>query len=167
METNYIKIECPEGYEIDLNNSNLKSGYIKFKPLELNYQRVSEKLFSGNPVFWIESNGLIESGKRLCPDLASNSNTYLQLDSLLALNKLCNVAKYLNKNWIPRTQQEKYHIQVHYSQDDLGQRVRKLIVKVHMTIRTSAVYFRTQDDAYQAIKILGEELILKALYLNH
>ena len=65
METKEIKINIPEGYEMDKENSTFEC--IKFKPIkkELTYEDVAEELFSKNmftsdikgKIFWISSSG--------------------------------------------------------------------------------------------------------------
>jgi hypothetical protein len=122
-----IKIECPEGYQIDEENSDIKNGIIKFKQKKLTYNDIAEE----------------------------------QLESILALNKLCNVAKYLNKEWLPNwddTYEKKYYFSI--SLDEL------LICPIYTT-NDGAVYFKTKELAQRAIEILGEKEIKKALILNH
>ena len=97
METKEIKINIPEGYEIDEENSTFKC--IKFKPIkkELTYEDVAEELFSKNmftsdikgKIFWISS-----SGAKLDKNNTTNRK---QLERLFALNQLLNIAEYYNK----------------------------------------------------------------------
>ena len=97
METKEIKINIPEGYEMDKENSTFEC--IKFKPIkkELTYEDVAEELFSKNmftsdikgKIFWISS-----SGAKLDKNNTTNRK---QLERLFALNQLLNIAEYYNK----------------------------------------------------------------------
>lgn len=97
METKEIKINIPEGYEIDEENSTFEC--IKLKPIkkELTYKDVAEELFSKN-LFTSDIHARIfevsSSGSQLDKNNATNKK---QLERLLALNQLFNIAEYYNK----------------------------------------------------------------------
>lgn len=89
METKELKIQVPEGYEIDKENSTFEC--IKFKPIKkcLTYDDVAKELFKGRNKYihaFSASDGWKES---VC-------TSDKQVEKLLAINKLMNVAKYLN-----------------------------------------------------------------------
>lgn len=98
METKEIKIKVPEGYEIDKENSTYEC--IKFKPIkkELTYKDVAEELFFEG-LFAIDFNGEIRhtssSSNSQCD--RNNATNKKQLERLLALNQLSNIAEYYNK----------------------------------------------------------------------
>ena len=99
METKEIKINVPEGYEIDEKNSTFEC--IKFKSIkkELTYEDVAERLFDGTGLyFYITSNGgvLPLAGIEDKND-KTNAPNRKQLKRLLALNQLLNIADYYNK----------------------------------------------------------------------
>ena len=101
METKEIKINIPKGYEIDEENSTFEC--IKFKPIKKNnitYQEICDNIFKGNYVYFIDSYGNIEDtllayirSTRMTLKNASNKK---QLERLLALNQLMNIAYYYN-----------------------------------------------------------------------
>lgn len=97
METKEIKIKVPEGYEIDKENSTCKC--IKLKPIkkELTYEDVAEELFPEN-LFTLNISGGISyissSGSQFDKN---NATSKKQLERLLALNQLFNIAEYYNK----------------------------------------------------------------------
>ena len=97
METKEIKIKVPDGYEIDKENSTFEC--IKFKPIkkELTYEDVAEELFSSS-LFTLDTIGRIY---HLCSPSSKfdkyNATSKKQLERLLALNQLFNIAEYYNK----------------------------------------------------------------------
>lgn len=96
METKEIKV--PEGYEIDKENSTLEC--IKFKPIkkELTYKDVVEELFS-NTCYYTDARGKITAptGLIIGKEYKNNAATKKQLERVLALNQLLNIAEYYNK----------------------------------------------------------------------
>lgn len=96
METKEIKIKVPEGYEIDKENSTLEC--IKFKPIkkELTYEDVVEELFS-NSYYYINGCCKIITGPMDAKYDKNNATNRKQLEKLLALNQLLNIAEYYNK----------------------------------------------------------------------
>ena len=98
METKEIKINVPEGYEIDKENSTFEC--VKFKPIKkgLTYKDVAEELFFEG-LFAIDFNGEIihasSSSNSQCD--RNNATNKEQLERLMALNQLLNIAEYYNK----------------------------------------------------------------------
>lgn len=161
METKEMKIQVPEGYEIDQENSTFEC--IKFKPINkcLTYDDVARKLFFGKSFFFIATCGDIEisNGKSKNAALKPNNCTsYNQGRKLLAINKLMNVAKYLNGDWKPdwnNSKEEKWFLKI----DECN---NVCTGDVEYTCLCN-VFFKSCDFARQAIKILGEETIKAAL----
>ena len=97
METKEIKINIPEGYEMDKENSTFEC--IKFKPIkkELTYEDVAEELFSSS-LFTLDTIGRIY---HLCSPNSKfdkyNATSKKQLKRLFALNQLLNIAEYYNR----------------------------------------------------------------------
>ena len=80
MENNQLTIDIPEGMEIDLENSNLAKGIVKFKKKDITYGDILQECptnFSGIRV------------RNHC------------IDKILAISKLMNIAKYYNGDWEP------------------------------------------------------------------
>lgn len=98
METKEIKIDVPEGYEIDEEKSTFEC--IKFKPVkkELTYEDVAKELFSKD-IFATNMHGEIVHGTWTGNSTfdKNNATTCKQLEKLLALNQLLNIAEYYNK----------------------------------------------------------------------
>lgn len=96
METKEIKIKVPEGYEIDEENSTYEC--IKFKPIkkELTYKDVAKELFLKG-MFITNICGEIYKVSSASPYDKNNATNKKQLERLMALNQLLNVAEYYNK----------------------------------------------------------------------
>lgn len=99
METKEIKIQVPEGYEIDKENSTFEC--IKFKSIrnDITYEDVCNTIFV-NDTYFTSDRGYIHKGAKwdneILPDknIATNKK---QLKKLLALNQLLNIAEYYNR----------------------------------------------------------------------
>lgn len=160
METKEMKIVPPEGYEIDRENSTFEC--VKFKPIkkDLTYEDVAEKLFLKKDVYYIDNDGriiLLKGALRLTAINSNNCTSHKQGGKLLAINKLMNVAKYLNCGWEPDWDNE----------DELKYFINKNRAGIYVSRNNcnnfSIVYFKTKESAQQAIDILGEETIRFAL----
>ena len=97
METKEIKIDIPKGYEIDKENSTFEC--IKFKPIKkyITYKDVCDNIFAKNYGYYISPSGNIygTSLKKFAYD-ADNAPNKKQIEKLLALNQLMNIAYYYN-----------------------------------------------------------------------
>ena len=99
MKTKEVKIQAPKGYEIDKENSTFEC--VKFKPIikkNITYEEVCNKLFKKFNGYFITSFGETDTfyykSDKFAPNSATNNK---QLEKLLALNKLLNIAEYYNK----------------------------------------------------------------------
>ena len=97
METKEIKINIPEGYEIDKENSTFEC--IKFRPRKkyITYEDCCEKLFPNIGYYTTSHGEIINDGlsDEYITDL-NNAPNKKQLERLLALNQLMNIAYYYN-----------------------------------------------------------------------
>jgi hypothetical protein len=156
-----IEFKIPEGYVFDKDNST--ENVIRFKPIkkEITYQDVKNELFADTKKCYLECAGDICSSRTI---KYCNINTIMatsknQIEQLLALNKLMNVAKYLNGDWEPdfkNDNQHKYYIS--YDSD-----TKQLKIGFKQYMNDGSVYFKSEELALQAIDILGEEEVKKAL----
>lgn len=161
MKTQELKIEAPEGYEVDWENSS--NNTIRFKPSEKKtYMDICRELFLNKPSCRLTDLGVIKhatctSGAIIHHRTISTSKK--QLEQLLALNKLMNVAKYLNGDWEPdflNIEERKWFICYDYEDSMLD-------TDFSAYYRNSVVYFKSEELTQQAIEILGEEEVKKAL----
>ena len=146
-----LEFKIPEGYVFDKDNSS--NNVIRFKPIKekITYQDIINNIKAKNIGISVQ-HGLTKIGT----DCFITSEK--QLEQLLAINKLMNVAKYLNGDWKInwRSKQEKYYIVYDYW---------NYVLKVTSAncYRSTLVYFESPSLAKQAIEILGEEEVKKAL----
>lgn len=163
MENKELQIILPEGYEIDKENSTFEK--IVFKKVEekLTYTKIIKELFNGKKYYYINDYGTIketydpEKIIDFCDTDPNNAPTKHQLERLLALNKLMNVAHYLNDGWEPNwkdNSEGKYCIIFN-----------GFICTVENNVWAShgGVVFKSMELAEQAIEILSEETVKLAL----
>lgn len=97
MERKEVKIQAPEGYEIDKENSTFEC--IKFKPIKryITYEDVCNSILEAG--YYINSYGKIVGSITYAANLRtgkSNATNTKQLERILALNQLLNIAEYYN-----------------------------------------------------------------------
>ena len=99
METKELKIQVPNGYEIDQEKSTLEC--IKFKPMKKNitYKDVSNKLFGDYEkiYYYSDSCGDIQFCQTTNVEDENSATNKKQLKRILALNQLLNIAEYYNR----------------------------------------------------------------------
>lgn len=110
MATKELKIQAPEGYEIDKENSTLEC--IRFKPTkkDITYKDICDVILKTG--YFINNRGEIieiyEHDKNIRIDV-NNAPNRKQLERLLALNQLFNIAEYYNKQH-PKQNHTQYYI---------------------------------------------------------
>lgn len=132
-----IRIQVPEGMEIDRENSTFEC--IKFKPKELTYQEIAKKFQPYNS------------------SVCTNGD---HLSKLITFRKLHEVADYLNGDWKPdwsNDTQSKYIISYNGIKETL-------FIQSCWYVTQGLVCFSSKENALKAIKIIGEEE-LKQFYL--
>ena len=115
-EEKSFKVQIPEGYEIDKENSTFEC--IKFKKLKSEYPKSWNEAFVGNNVFgyWVGSSGEIRVANRIA--LRGDKNTFKyeeQAESMLAYAQLTQLMALpcYNGDWVPNwndLSQQKYFI---------------------------------------------------------
>lgn len=143
MENNQLTIDIPEGMEIDLENSNLAKGIIKFKQSIITYKDVEDTLKLGIN----------------CKSMLVNKNN---VSKLVTLSKLMNIAKYYNKDWNPNLrslEESKYYIYYSTRNNTYG-------VANTSNIKYGNIYFRSYKDAKAVIDNPNFRDILDAIYKN-
>ena len=124
-----IRIQIPEGMEIDRENSTFEC--IKFKPKKLTYIEVSKKFPKNSSVL-------------------TNTDHFLKL---VTFRKLLEVADYFNGDWKPDWKNKK---QIKYS-ILYDHEIKKLSLFEFRSKNLSIPCFSSKENALKAIKIIGEE----------
>ena len=143
IKNNQLTIDIPEGMEIDLENSDLAKGIVRFKQSIITYKDVEDTLKLGIN----------------CKSIMVNKNN---VSKLVTLSKLMNIAKYYNGDWKPNWRglmEPKSYI--YYS-------TRSNIYGVANTSSTKYgnIYFRSYKDAQAVIDNPNFRDILDAIYKN-
>lgn len=156
-------IQIPDTLEV----KEIKAGKIILveKEKKLTYEGVADKIFpNGAYHYYIDSNSIICNIRNYSSNykLSNNALSIKQLEKLLAINKLMNVAKYLNGDWQPDWNDDniKYFIEL----DCLD---NKLNIARISSFNCSIVYFKSEELVKQAIEILGEDTIRLALCTDY
>ena len=104
-EEKSFKVQIPEGYEIDKENSTFE--YIKYKKLKSEYPKSWAEAFVGNNVYgyWVGSSGEIRVADRIA--LCGDKNTFKyeeQAESMLAYAQLTQLMALpcYNGDWKPK-----------------------------------------------------------------
>lgn len=152
-----LKIEIPEGYEIDKEKSSFEKIIFKKVKKKLTYEQVADKLFKNKNHYYTNEDGDVTEASIgwHCPNVAPTEH---QLEKLLAINKLMNVAYYLNGNWEPNWNDGSQKFFMYYNTTN-----RDIEIDVNTYFNSGVVYFKSKEFVKQAIEILGEETIKLAL----
>lgn len=153
-----IKITVPEGYEIDKENSTFEC--IKFKKKGLAYKDICHSLFSDKDTYYISTIGNIDhvvakGDDVYCPNSATSEH---QAEQLLAINKLMNVAAYLNEKPLDWGDASKGKWSIGFRRE-----TDELCYLCSVGICELQVYFDSNEHARQAVEILGEDVVKTAL----
>ena len=139
IKNNQLTIDIPEGMEIDLENSNLAKGIVKFKKKDITYEDILQ-------TYTIEYGSLVVPSRHI--------------DKLLAVSKLMDIAKYYNKNWKPNwsnSKENKFCIKFDYHKD-------RLYVDYNNSIGAGDVFFKNSEDARTVINNPNFRDILDTIY---
>ena len=139
IKNNQLTIDIPEGMEVDLENSDLSEGIVKLKPKNLTYDDILQ-------AYAANFGSLVVSSRNI--------------DKLLAVSKLMDIAKYYNKNWKPNwsnSKENKFCIKFDYHKD-------RLYVDYNNSIGAGDVFFKNSEDARTVINNPNFRDILDTIY---
>lgn len=154
-----ITIKIPDNYELKQDGNTYT---IVEKEKRLTYEDIARELFSKS-YHYIDSSGKIHNEHTDDYHITepNNCTSQKQAEKLLAINKLMNVAKYLNDGWQPdwdKPVECKYYINTYSKQ---------LKVTFNTWVCSGDIYFKSEELAEKAIEILGEETIRLALCTDY
>jgi hypothetical protein len=158
MEENYIVID---GKRIKLSEETAKEIKNKLN-IDIDYKDICDKLFKNEKYYYINYDGKIYSYTSNISMVDRNTAiSREQLENLMCYNQLVNVAVYLNKDWDIKLCDQKYY---HW----LGENENELqICSYDSLVRNANVFFKSKKLANRATKILGEEIVMKALNVQN
>lgn len=116
----------------------------------ITYDDICKELFFEKTAYWVHENEIKEGVIRCSYNDIDNYTSLAQAKRTLAFNKLQNIAKYLNKGWKP----------------DFTDSNPRTICKNRAggynflsngLLQAGAIYFKTEELAQEAIRIMGEE----------
>lgn len=117
----------------------------------ISYDDICKKLFLHKRTYWVYDKKIENnvSGYITYNDL-SNCASMAQAKRLAAFNKLQNIAKYLNKGWEPdfRSPEKKWCI----VKDG-----ESFSIRYNQAINDASIYFKNEDLANEAIRLMGKE----------
>lgn len=117
----------------------------------ITYDDVLKELFLNKIASWVGISRIYTAtvGRANYNDL-NNCTSYAQAKRLLAFNKLMNIAKYLNGDWMPDFDgdQENWNI---------GKEGDTFLAMYTRYVNKASVYFKSKDIALEAIRLMGEE----------
>lgn len=116
----------------------------------ITYDDICKELFFGKTAYWNCGNNIEDSITDYSYNDIDNCTSIAQAKRLVAFNKLQNIAKYLNKGWKPNFDgnQKNWNI---IKDDDT------FVVMFTSSANKACVYFKSEDLAKEAIRIMGEE----------
>ena len=141
IKNNQLTIDIPEGMEIDLENSDLAKGIVKFKKKDITYENVED---------------VLKLGKNCKSIIINESNA----SKLVALSRLMNIAKYYNGDWKPdldNSVKPKYYIKYNTG---------TYTVDYNYTYNYGNIFFKNKEDAIAVIYNPNFRDILDAVYKN-
>ena len=139
MENNQLTIDIPEGMEIDLENSDLAKGIVKFKKKDITYDDILQAYAT-------------DFGGIRVPNHCINKN--------LAISQLMNIAEYYNKDWKPgwnNSDKSKYYIRYNTG---------TYAVDCNYTYNYGNIFFKNKKDVQAVIDNPNFRDILDAIYKN-
>lgn len=139
IKDNQLTINIPEGMEVDIENSDLKEGVIRFKKKQLTYGDITRSLDGCSALVYATKN----------------------FGKLVAIDKLTNIAKYYNGNWKPNQKNlsPKYYIY-------FGNFSKVYAVESTEVYCGGTVYFKNREDAQAVINNPNFREILDAIFKN-
>lgn len=125
IKDNTLTIEIPEGMEIDIENSDLTKGIIKFKTKVLSYNTVYSEICN----------------KSLVIDIHKEDENKLR-----AISRLMNIARYYNKDWKPdwKHREIKYYIYFDNNNNEYD-------INYNDAFCRNTIYFKNSEDAKAVI----------------
>lgn len=141
---NDLHIDCPKGYSIDVEHSDLSKGIIKFKKNDITYKDIEDAL-------------------NLEKDLTGVACNVNNVAKLSAIDKLINIANYYNKGWKPdwnNSEENKCCIVFNNNNNNEN----NYSISYRFETNYGSILFRNQEDAQAVIDNPNFRDILDTIY---
>lgn len=117
----------------------------------ITYDDILRGLYLNKKSFWIDSTDISSAttGKNSYNDI-NNCTSEVQCRRILAFNKLQNIAKYLNKGWKPKFSYDAKNWAISKDEESFS-------AQYNQRINDGSVYFKSEDLANEAIRLMGED----------
>jgi hypothetical protein len=117
----------------------------------ITYDDVLKELFLDKIASWVGISKIYTAtvGEANYNDI-NNCTSYAQAKRLLAFNKLMNIAKYLNGEWMPNFDgnNKNWFIRIENG---------KYVARFNKWFNNGSVYFKSEEAANEAIRLMGED----------
>lgn len=150
IKNNQLTINIPEGMEIDLENSDLAKGIIKFR----NKWLTIEEIYNLRPIVACEY---------LSPTITVSAPTRKKI---IAISELMDIARYFNSDWKynPNGKENGYCIAYYANEKEPHYEVRTIVPDIN--VYYGIVVFKNKSDAQYVIDNPNFRDILDAIYKN-
>ena len=142
---NDLHIDCPKGYSIDVEHSDLSKGIIKFKKDNITLEDIYEN--QGKDTF-------------ITNVVNNNTHTY---NKISAIAKLIDIANYYNKGWKPDFNNKLTHKYV-IQYEGIENKHTHYNVDYDLCVNRCSVYFKNEVDAQAVINNPNFRDILDTIY---
>ena len=117
----------------------------------ITYEDVIKELFLNKKTYWIgDTNINTTISQHNNYNDIDNCTSIAQAKRMIAFNKLMNIAKYLNGGWKPRFDGNNQNWFICIEDEGYDTRYTKWI-------NDGSIFFKTEETAYEAIRLMGEE----------
>lgn len=150
IKNNQLTIDIPEGMEIDLENSDLAKGIIKFR----NKWLTIEEIYNLRPIVACEY---------LSPTITVSAPTRKKI---IAISELMDIARYFNSDWKynPNGKENGYCIAYYANEKEPHYEIRTIVPDI--SVYYGIVVFKNKSDAQYVIDNPNFRDILDAIYKN-
>lgn len=118
----------------------------------ITYDDILKELFLDKKTYWFGNTQIYKSdraGSSNYNDM-NNCTSESQVKRMIAFNKLMNIAKYLNGDWKPRFDGNSKNWFICIEDEGYDTRHTKWF-------NDGSIFFKTEETAYEAIRLMGEE----------
>lgn len=144
---NDLHIDCPKGYSIDVEHSDLSKGIIKFKDANITLEDIP---------------CIIRDDIKINAFISKSSTYYNYLRKLKAIATLIDIANYYNKGWKPdwsNKEEIKYYIVFYHNHNKNYYAIRHRFEMNH-----GSIFFKNEKDAQVVIDNPNFRYILDTIY---